>query len=292
MVDRFAFGANWSEYASLIDTKRIEAATDNLRRLLPELVDWEQVHQGPPTFLDIGCGSGIHALAAASMGARVTAIDIDADSVRTTRELMDRMGLEDQVTVQEASILDWQPGETFDVVYSWGVLHHTGRMWEAFARAVALMSPDPRSRLAIALYRRTKACGFWKAEKKWYAGASPLGQKLARAAAGTTWDLARLRAGVSPWAYRRDYYRQRGMSVSHDLHDWLGGYPYESATPSEIRSRAASHGLAEVRSFVYREEGLESGFMGSGCDEFVFGPTRGATDRRESHPGGSSATQP
>ena len=274
MVERFAFGANWSQYADLIDEKRLRAATDNLLRLLPELSAWPGSDGAAPSFLDIGCGSGIHAVAAASLGARVTAIDIDPDSVATTSRLVERLGLQDQISVREASILDWRSGETFDIVYSWGVLHHTGRMWEAFARAIDLVKPQADSRLAIALYRRTKACGFWKAEKKWYAGAGPLGQKFARAVAGTTWDLARMRGGVMPWTYRRDYYRQRGMSVSHDLHDWLGGYPYESATPHEVRSFAGAHGMTEVRSFVYLEDGLVSGFMGSGCDEFVFRPSR------------------
>ena len=74
--NHFAFGRNWKSYAEMIDEVKIAKAEDGLRALIPE------AEFKGRTFLDIGCGSGLHALCAVRFGAaRVQAIDIDSDSV-------------------------------------------------------------------------------------------------------------------------------------------------------------------------------------------------------------------
>jgi 2-polyprenyl-6-hydroxyphenyl methylase/3-demethylubiquinone-9 3-methyltransferase len=57
------------------------------------------------------------------------------------------------------------------------------------------------------------------------------------------------------------------MNFSHDVHDWLGGFPYETATATEIHDRVCSMGFIEERSFRLPKT---LGLFGSGCHEFVF----------------------
>ena len=151
-------------------------------------------------FLDIGCGSGLHALAALRLGAsEVVALDIDSDSVATTRRLLESRASGQRWSTLEASVFDLQPQMLglFDVVYSWGVLHHTGDMYRALRAAAALLAPD--GRFLFALYRRTRMCWFWKLEKRWYAHASLAAQASARgpvcrtAARGDARQVPRLR---------------------------------------------------------------------------------------------------
>src|SRR5262245_45349652 len=122
--ERFAFGKNWQEFLRIIDETRIRQAEDSLAVMLREstLVG--------KSFLDIGCGSGLFSLAARRLGARVHSFDFDADSVACADELRRRYFQGDpQWTIEQGSVLDshyMSALGNFDIVYSWGVLHHTG----------------------------------------------------------------------------------------------------------------------------------------------------------------------
>src|ERR1700694_782311 len=133
----FEFGQNWKDYATTINQKRIESAVEGLKKLFPDGLTGK-------TFLDIGCGSGLHSLAALLLGAiSVTAIDIDENSVSTTRELLTKYADGPRWTAKIASVFDASPDTLgkFDIVYSWGVLHHTGDMWRAIECASRLVKP-------------------------------------------------------------------------------------------------------------------------------------------------------
>src|SRR6185437_13578206 len=65
----------------------------------------------------------------------------------------------------------------------------------------------------------------------------------------------------------KSYESGRGMDQDHDLHDWLGGYPYESASAEEITSFMRRMGFSLVRSF---DTGPRMGVLGTGCAEYVF----------------------
>jgi SAM-dependent methyltransferase len=258
---RFAFGENWADYSELIDPHRIEDAERALTRLAgPDRIAGRRM-------IDIGCGSGLHSLAALRLGAsELVAIDFDADSVATTRKVLSRHAPEGRWRAEQANVLTLEPRDfgSFDLVYSWGVLHHTGDMTTAIERAAALVAPD--GLFIFALYRKTTLCPFWKVEKRWYCQASPRAQKAARQLY-IKWMRLVFRLKHRDFdAYVRSY-GARGMEFLHDVHDWLGGYPYDSIAPSEVDSVMRRLGLEFVRSFL---EPARSGVTGSGCDEFVY----------------------
>lgn len=262
LESHFAFGENWADFAIGIDERHVEQARAALERLLGA------APLAGCRFLDLGCGSGLHSVAALRLGASsALAVDLDPRSSETARLVLTRFGGNRDWQVRRASALELDPDEIgrFDVVYSWGVLHHTGSMWEAVRRAADLVGP--RGRLAVALYRRTLLCPAWRLEKRLYNRLPAAGQRWARSIYTAAFHVALRTTGRSPAAHRRDYLANRGMDFDHDVHDWLGGWPYESARPAEVRSFVGALGFALEREFV-RPGGL--GVFGSGNDEFVF----------------------
>jgi SAM-dependent methyltransferase len=257
----FEFGENWRDFSKSIDQERIDAAMDGLRKLFPEGLVGK-------TFLDIGCGSGLNALAALSLGAAsVTAVDIDENSVSTTQTLLTARAPDSSWSAKVVSVFDVTPDTlgTFDVVYSWGVLHHTGNMWKAIDLAARLVSPG--GLYAIAIYTKTSLCGFWQYEKAFYSKSPKPVQTILRygyMAASLGSMLVTMR---NPVAFVQNYKSSRGMRWSNDIHDWLGGYPYESASAQEMQSFLNKIGLVEVRSFP-TESSL--GFSSAGCGEYVY----------------------
>lgn len=225
----FAFGENWAEYAKNISSTDVEEAIVGLRRLLGE-TDLEGKR-----FLDIGSGSGIHSLAALRLGAsEVVAVDLDSESVSTTQYVLQRNASGSGYLVKQISVFNLEPSDLglFDVVYSWGVLHHTGDMYQAIRKAAAMVANE--GEFVFALYHRTWLCPFWIVEKKWYSKASGFCQAIARSIYVA---FAVVRLWLKGRSYRKfvqDYRTNRGMDYYRDVHDWLGGYPYESALPEDI----------------------------------------------------------
>src|ERR1044072_1937365 len=163
--ERFEFGKNWNRFLALLDDSRIAEAEESLKQML-EVSDLENKR-----FLDIGSGSGLFSLAARRLGATVHSLDYDPDSVACTKELRRRFFPNDNGwNVEEASVLDRDHiaglGQ-FDVVYSWGVLHHTGQMWQALDNACLPVAPA--GKLFIAIYNDTGSqTERWKWIKKPY----------------------------------------------------------------------------------------------------------------------------
>lgn len=254
----FAFGENWRSFATTIDGSAVARSDAGLARIFSpgEL-------QGK-TVIDIGCGSGLPALSILRAGAtHVTCVDIDPNSVAATAATLSRHADTLSWSAEVASVFDIS-GQ-YDVVYSWGVLHHTGDMWRAIDKAASLVRPG--GTLCIAIYAKTKLCAFWTVEKRIYSKAPKLGQAAIRvtykAAKMFYGALKAIRGGRLPPRPEPT----RGMDREHDLHDWLGGYPYESARPEEVRAFLTARGFTAVRENVADSP---LGLGSSGCDEYVF----------------------
>jgi predicted RNA methylase len=259
----FKFGENWKNFSSQINEERIDEAKKSLVKFFGK-----SGIEGK-TFLDIGCGSGLFSLAALLLGAKkVVAVDIDADSVETTRHVLQTFAPKKDFTVEVVSVFDLDPKKhgTFDIVYSWGVLHHTGDMETAIEKASQMVGP--KGLFALALYTKTPLCGFWKKEKRIYTNAPKLVQFFMRSIWYSLFILSQIIFRQNVIAYIRNYKSSRGMSFSHDVHDWLGGFPYESISPEEMHALARKFHLKRHSEFLIKAPRL--GLLGTGCDEYVF----------------------
>lgn len=260
--NHFAFGKNWQSFLSTISRASITDAERCLRILLP---NGELRRQ---SFLDIGSGSGLAMLAAMRLGAaRADGVDIDGNSVDASRSLLSMNIPEGNWSVRHQSVFDLDPGQNglFDIVYSWGVLHHTGDMWAAIEKAAAMVAPG--GRFVLALYQKTWLCRFWTIEKRFYTAAPMIVQTFIRAMYKSAYVLGLLVTGRNPLRVIANYRSSRGMDWHHDTHDWLGGYPYQSTESNEVVPFLARLGFTIERKFIHPPSA--KGLFGSHCDEYV-----------------------
>ena len=259
---RFEFGKNWTWFLASLTDARIDQAVLSLQDML-ETTDLKGAR-----FLDIGSGSGLFSLAARRLGARVHSIDYDPQSVACTRELKRRYFPDDPAWIVESgSALDEAYIRSlgrFDVVYSWGVLHHTGKMWAALANAAIPLAEGGRLFIAIYNDQGTPSRRWTKVKRAYNKLPKPLRFLVVWPSFWILYwrplikDFLRLR----PFQTIRNYGKERGMSLWRDLVDWVGGLPFEVAKPEEIFDFYRARGFTLTR--------LRTCAGTLGCNEFVF----------------------
>ena len=262
---RFDVGRNWKAYSEkAITPARLEQARHDLDALLGEIPMTDR------SFLDIGFGQGLTLLLAASRGAQVVGCDVNPlcadvlaqNQARYFPELAGRC-----IPVVVGSILDVpvvenlrgqsaQPdGRAYDVVHAWGVLHHTGDLKRAIAMAASLVRPG--GHFIIAIYARHWSSSSWRAIKRLYNRSSPRWQRL------WLWSLYPTIYAAKWLVTRRNPLRQsRGMDFYYDVVDWVGGYPYEYASPHEI--------MQLVEPLGFKLDRIIATTVPTGCNQYVF----------------------
>jgi len=263
--NRFQFGENWAEFLSTVEERHIVEAKKSLVKWLgKERLDGLR-------FLDAGCGSGLFSLAAKRLGATVHSFDFDPQSVACATELKARFFPEDSGwTIEEGSVLDGGYLASlgrFDIVYSWGVLHHTGDMWGALERVSDSVMPGGTLFIAIYNYQPLFSASWTVIKKAYNKGPKWVKKLLLWGVIGwyeTLMTILAAARGKNPWPPSRwkAYRHNRGMSIWHDYVDWVGGYPFQTARPEEIFRfyRDRGYTLHDIKTCAGRQ----------GCNEFVF----------------------
>lgn len=229
--NRFEFGKNWQSFLSTLTDERIQIAEASIKEMLS--ID----NLNGRSVLDIGSGSGLFSLSARNLGATVHSFDYDPTSVACTQTLRSRYFPNDpNWVIEEGSILDknfLKSLGTFDVVYSWGVLHHTGKMWSAIENATSFVKKN--GALFIAIYNdQGRKSRFWRRVKELYCSGFPGKATVSCLFIPYFFSRALLSSVLRKENVFAGYKKKRGMSITHDWFDWLGGFPFEVATVEEV----------------------------------------------------------
>ncbi len=266
MSDRFGFGKNWKQFLGTMNEERRSEAVWSLS----EWIGTDTLKG--KSFLDIGTGSGLFSLAARDMGAEVHSFDYDAECVECAGILKKRYYPDDvKWTVERGDILDKTYLSKFaphDIVYSWGVLHHTGNMYGALENAGSLVKTG--GLLFIAIYNdQGLQSSFWKIEKKIYNMLpAPLRFVISAVFFAVLWTLRSIMdiIRLHPFETYRVYKKKRGMSPWYDAVDWVGGYPFEVAKPEEILEFYHKRGFEMIK--------MSTSGGSNRCNQFVLRKNR------------------
>jgi 2-polyprenyl-3-methyl-5-hydroxy-6-metoxy-1,4-benzoquinol methylase len=251
-VNMFDFGANWQDYSRhKLDDAQISVAQNALSQLIGT------ADLAGKSFLDIGCGSGLHCLAAAQLGA-TPIIGFDINPKCTVLSQANALRFGNSHRFETLSVLDAESMAklgTFDIVYAWGSLHHTGEMHQAIRNAAARVAP--KGRFILAIYNESVTSPVWRVIKRGYNTLPNILKKIMVASLIPAIWLAKLIV-----TRKNPLSKERGMNFYYDAVDWIGGHPYEYASANDI--------VHFVEALGFRCDKIVPPTTPIGCNEFVF----------------------
>jgi 2-polyprenyl-3-methyl-5-hydroxy-6-metoxy-1,4-benzoquinol methylase len=262
--DNFSFGHNWKNLLAKMSPERILLAKKSL-------TDFTKLKSFKgKVFLDFGCGSGLFSLAAVELGAKkVISVDIDDNSIYCTTKLREKHKVSNaKWQIVKGSALDKKFVNNLpkaDITYSWGVLHHTGKMYEAITNVAS--TSKKKGLFYLAIYNDFHGIPFssrqWVSIKRTYNNSGKFRKKLIKAGYVTIILAGLVTHLRNPYSYIKNYAKNatRGMDFFIDVEDWLGGYPYEYATAEQIVNFCKTKGFELVNLKKTAREG---------CNEFLF----------------------
>jgi 2-polyprenyl-6-hydroxyphenyl methylase/3-demethylubiquinone-9 3-methyltransferase len=143
----------------------------------------------------------------------------------------------------------------YEIVHSWGVLHHSGAMFQAIKNSAQLVASH--GYLILAVYQTHWSSPLWKLIKYIYnRSPAPIQRLLVQMLYPVIYLAKWMVTGKDPKQ------KNRGMEFYHDVVDWVGGYPYEYSTRAQIISYLKGFGFELVRFYPPSTP--------TGCMEFVF----------------------
>tara|TARA_E500000331_G_scaffold355996_1_gene412995 strand:- start:217 stop:1053 length:837 start_codon:yes stop_codon:yes gene_type:complete len=263
---RFRFGSNWKDF---VENNLNEESVKQAISCTKTILDESKIDIKDKTVVDIGCGSGLFSLVALELGAKyVMSFDFDPESVNCTNNLLRSRNFDEKnYKCTEGNILDEDFIKTlgkYDFVYSWGVLHHTGDLYQALSNASLLA--ENNGLIFLSLYQKTIFDPLWRIEKKFFSSSS----KNIQLVICKIWiillkSLYTLK-GKSFKKIVANYFMKRGMNFYNDLYDWLGGYPYEGIDTKDCVKFFNTLGFINIllkkRSKYFA--------ISSGCNEYIF----------------------
>jgi ubiquinone/menaquinone biosynthesis C-methylase UbiE len=142
-----------AEYYAQVEARRYE-----LEPFIARYAEFAQARDRK--VLEIGVGLGTDHALFARAGAEMHGVDLTERSIELVRRRLDNEGLSSELRVADAERLPFED-ESFDIVYSWGVLHHTPDTPAAFREAIRVLRPG--GRLCAMVYSRHAwvSYGMW-----------------------------------------------------------------------------------------------------------------------------------